>query len=78
MHNFIEFLMRLHKEGIAIPLYTVLAGKYAIRVAIIKHWSRKADFEALAEATVRIGKKMIKSENWVAPIQLSYIIWQYM
>jgi glutamate/tyrosine decarboxylase-like PLP-dependent enzyme len=51
-----EILMRLHEEGIALPTYTVLHGRYAIRVAITNHRSKMEDFDALADASVRIGR----------------------
>jgi aromatic-L-amino-acid/L-tryptophan decarboxylase len=54
-----EILMRLQEEGIAAPSYTLLHGKYAIRVAITNHRSKREDFDALIEATRRIGKKII-------------------
>jgi glutamate/tyrosine decarboxylase-like PLP-dependent enzyme len=52
-----EILMQLQVEGIAAPSYTLLHGRYAIRVAITNHRSRKADFDLLAEATCLIGRK---------------------
>lgn len=55
-----ELLMRLHEEGVAAPSYTILNGQYAIRVAITNHRSRRADFEALIEATIRIGREICK------------------
>lgn len=55
-----EILMRLHEEGVALPSYTILKGKYAIRVAITNHRSRLEDFAALAEATARIGHEMVR------------------
>jgi len=48
--------MRMHEEGTALPSYTLLHGQYAIRVAITNHRSRLEDFDALVDATVRIGK----------------------
>jgi len=51
-----EILMRLHEEAIALPTYTVLHGRYAIRVAITNHRSKLEDFDALAGASVRIGR----------------------
>jgi glutamate/tyrosine decarboxylase-like PLP-dependent enzyme len=51
-----EILMRLHEEGIALPTYTVLNGRYAIRVAITNHRSKLEDFDALADASIRIGR----------------------
>lgn len=51
-----EILMRMHEEGVALPSYTLLNGRYAIRVAITNHRSRLEDFDALVEVSVRIGK----------------------
>lgn len=51
-------VMRLHEEGIAIPSYTLLKDKYAIRVAITNHRSKLEDFAELVAATVRIGQSM--------------------
>jgi aromatic-L-amino-acid decarboxylase len=56
-----EILMQLHEKGIATPSYTLLDGRYAIRVAITNHRSNKADFDILAEACVRIGNELIKT-----------------
>jgi aromatic-L-amino-acid decarboxylase len=53
-----EILVRLQEEGIASPSYTLLKGRYAIRVAISNHRSRREDFEALVQATVRLGREM--------------------
>ncbi|MBC7773919.1 MAG: aminotransferase class V-fold PLP-dependent enzyme, partial [Phycisphaerae bacterium] len=53
-----EILMRLHEEGVAAPSYAILDGRYAIRVANVNHRSKKADFEALIEAVVRIGQSI--------------------
>ena len=53
-----EILMRLHEEGIAAPSYTLLNGHYTIRVAITNHRSRLEDFDALVEASIRIGKEL--------------------
>ncbi len=53
-----EILMRLHEEGVAAPSYAILEGRYAIRVANVNHRSKKADFEALVEAVVRIGREV--------------------
>ena len=50
--------MRLHEKGIATPSYTLLEGRYAIRVAITNHRSRKEDFDLLAQSTIRIGHEV--------------------
>lgn len=50
-----EILMRLQERGIAAPSSTVLNGRFAIRVAICNHRSRRPDFEALVDAVAAIG-----------------------
>jgi glutamate/tyrosine decarboxylase-like PLP-dependent enzyme len=54
-----EILMELHERGIAVPTSTVLQGKYALRVAITNHRSRKEDFEALVQGAERLGKERL-------------------
>jgi len=51
-----EVLLRIHEAGIAVPSSTLLHGRFALRVAIVNHRSRRADFDALADAVVRIGR----------------------
>ena len=53
-----EILMELHCRGIAAPSYTMLKGKYAIRVAHVNHRSRKEDFDALVKGVLEIGREM--------------------
>ncbi len=53
-----EVLMRLQEEGIAAPSYTLLHGKYVIRVANTNHRSRLEDFDVLTAETVRIGREV--------------------
>jgi glutamate/tyrosine decarboxylase-like PLP-dependent enzyme len=50
-----EILMALQSQGIAVPSYTVLDGKYVLRAAITNHRSRNCDFEVLVAETLRIG-----------------------
>jgi glutamate/tyrosine decarboxylase-like PLP-dependent enzyme len=52
-----EIVMRLQEEGIAAPSSTVLRDDFAIRVAITNHRSRAADFDALVEGVVRLGRE---------------------
>jgi glutamate/tyrosine decarboxylase-like PLP-dependent enzyme len=54
-----EILMRLQEEGIATPSSTVLQGRYAIRVAITNHRSKREDFDVLVKETIRIGKQVL-------------------
>jgi aromatic-L-amino-acid decarboxylase len=53
-----KILMRLHTDGIAAPSYTMLNGKYCIRVAITNHRSRIEDFDVLIEATISLGREL--------------------
>ena len=60
-----EILMRLQEEGIAAPSYTLLGGRYAIRVAITNHRSRRADFDLLVEASRRIGNDVLQTNTLI-------------
>ncbi len=53
-----NILMQLQEEGIAAPSYTLLQGRYALRVAITNHRSRWQDFEVLVTETLRIGNAL--------------------
>ena len=54
-----EILMQLHEQGIAVPSYTTLNGRYCLRVAIANHRSRQEDFDLLAREVVRIGHELV-------------------
>jgi aromatic-L-amino-acid/L-tryptophan decarboxylase len=45
-----EVLLRVQESGVAVPSSTALNGKFALRVAITNHRSRREDFEALVRA----------------------------
>jgi aromatic-L-amino-acid/L-tryptophan decarboxylase len=53
-----EILQRIQERGIAVPSSTVLEGRFAIRVAITNHRSRREDFDALADAVIEIGREV--------------------
>jgi aromatic-L-amino-acid decarboxylase len=53
-----EILMRVQERGIAVPSGTVIRGRFAIRVAITNHRSRREDFDALIDAVVSIGREV--------------------
>jgi glutamate/tyrosine decarboxylase-like PLP-dependent enzyme len=53
-----ELLLRLQESGVAVPSSTILNGKFAIRVAITNHRSRRADFDALLAAVLEIGREI--------------------
>lgn len=55
-----EILFQLQEKGIAVPSSTILHGKFAIRVAITNHRSRKEDFKLLADEVVRLGLELSK------------------
>ena len=55
-----ELLLRLHESGVAAPSYTVIHGKYAIRVCNTNHRSRRDDFDILVNEVVRIGRGLEK------------------
>ena len=50
-----EILLRIQESGLAIPSQTMLHGKFAIRVAITNHRSRREDFDLLVRAVVEHG-----------------------
>jgi glutamate/tyrosine decarboxylase-like PLP-dependent enzyme len=54
-----ELLMQLHESGEAAPSYTLLNGRYAIRVAITNHRTRMEDMDVLVAATLKIGRELI-------------------
>jgi glutamate/tyrosine decarboxylase-like PLP-dependent enzyme len=53
-----ELVMNLHEQGIAVPTYTTLNGKFAIRVAHTNHRSRREDFDLLVREVVRLGNEL--------------------
>jgi aromatic-L-amino-acid/L-tryptophan decarboxylase len=53
-----EILLRLQESGVAVPSSTILEGKFAIRVAITNHRSRREDFAALVAAVLQTGKEV--------------------
>jgi len=59
-----QILMELHEQGIAVPTYTTLNGKFAIRVANTNHRSRQEDFDILVREVARLGRElsMVKSK----------------
>jgi glutamate/tyrosine decarboxylase-like PLP-dependent enzyme len=54
-----EILMQLHEQGIAAPSYTVLQGRYCLRIAIANHRSKQEDFDILAREVIRIGQELV-------------------
>ncbi len=52
-----ELLILLQESGVAAPSSTVLGGRYALRVAITNHRSRREDFDRLVAAVVELGRE---------------------
>jgi aromatic-L-amino-acid decarboxylase len=55
-----EIVMRVQERGIAVPSTTTLAGRMAIRVAIVNHRSRREDFDLLVESVMGIGREVLE------------------
>ncbi|MBT7819848.1 MAG: aminotransferase class V-fold PLP-dependent enzyme, partial [Chloroflexi bacterium] len=63
LDNFnLEILMRLHERGLAVPSYTKLRGKFALRVSITNHRSKRSDFDFLLEKIGEIAEEMIQEK----------------
>jgi glutamate/tyrosine decarboxylase-like PLP-dependent enzyme len=55
-----EIMFLLHERGLAVPSYTRLNGKFALRVAITNHRSRKEDFDFLIAKVIEIGQEITR------------------
>jgi glutamate/tyrosine decarboxylase-like PLP-dependent enzyme len=53
-----EVLVRVQERGVAVPSSTVLAGRFALRVAITNHRTRREDLDRLVEAVAAIGDEL--------------------
>ncbi|MHA2294204.1 MAG: pyridoxal phosphate-dependent decarboxylase family protein [Candidatus Hodarchaeales archaeon] len=58
-----ELLLRLHESGVAIPSYTKIKGRYALRVAITNHRSKRKDFDILFKNVIKIGNQLLHSSK---------------
>jgi aromatic-L-amino-acid decarboxylase len=54
-----ELLLRIQESGAAVLSSTVLDGKFALRVAITNHRSRREDFDLLVDATKKLGAELM-------------------
>jgi glutamate/tyrosine decarboxylase-like PLP-dependent enzyme len=54
-----ELLLRVQESGLAVPSSTVVRGRYALRVAVTNHRSRRADFDLLVAAVRRHGAELL-------------------
>ena len=55
-----RILVALQERGIAVPSSTVLKGRFAIRVAITNHRSRREDFDILADSVLALGREFTR------------------
>jgi aromatic-L-amino-acid decarboxylase len=53
-----ELLMQLQESGVAVPSYTILDGKYSLRVAVINHRSVQTDMDILVKEVLKIGQTL--------------------
>jgi glutamate/tyrosine decarboxylase-like PLP-dependent enzyme len=53
-----QLLMELQERSVAVPSGTEIGGRFALRVAITNHRSRREDFDALVDAVDAIGKEL--------------------
>ena len=50
--------MRLQESGVVVPSTTILAGRLAIRAAVVNHRTSQAEIDDLVEATLSIGREL--------------------
>jgi aromatic-L-amino-acid decarboxylase len=53
-----EILLRVQESGVAAPSSTLMDGRFAIRVAITNHRSRREDFALLVTEVLSIGRAL--------------------
>lgn len=63
-----RILVRLQESGVAVPSSTVLDGRYALRVAITNHRTRRRDLDLLAAEVVRLGRELGREEVAGRPV----------
>lgn len=52
-----QIVWDLQEKGIAVPTSTILNGRFAIRVAITNHRSRREDFDLLVQKVIELGRE---------------------
>jgi glutamate/tyrosine decarboxylase-like PLP-dependent enzyme len=53
-----QLLMAIQERSIAVPSGTEIGGRFALRVAITNHRTRREDLDALVDAVATIGKEL--------------------
>jgi aromatic-L-amino-acid decarboxylase len=61
-----EILMRLHERGLAVPSYTRIQGKFALRASITNHRTTRQDLDYLVEQVLAMAHE-IQEEEKVTP-----------
>jgi len=57
-----EILLRLQESGVAAPSSTLMNKRFAIRVAITNHRSRREDFQILVREVLHLGEEVIRED----------------
>lgn len=55
-----RILVALQERGIAVPSSTSLGGRFAIRVCITNHRSRREDFDILVDSVLALGREFTR------------------
>jgi aromatic-L-amino-acid decarboxylase len=58
-----EILLRIQESGLAVPSGTRIGDKFALRVAITNHRSKREDFDLLVRAASKIGREVVSELN---------------
>ena len=57
-----EILLRIQESGLAVSSSTMIDSRFALRVAIVNHRSRREDFDMLLEAVLQRGQELTTVE----------------
>jgi glutamate/tyrosine decarboxylase-like PLP-dependent enzyme len=58
-----EILTRVQESGLAVPSHTVLQGRFAIRVSITNHRTRRDDLDLLVQAVHDHGQSLTDTHH---------------
>jgi len=56
-----EILLRIQESGLAVPSSTKIGKKFALRIAITNHRSRREDFDMLIDSVSEIGRRILSA-----------------
>jgi len=54
-----EIIIQLHERGIAVPTGTTISDRYAIRICITNHRTKREDLDLVVEEIIKIGRELI-------------------